>query len=497
MKQALAVLLTLLAISAGLPAALLAQTGDTAAPVKKPVTLPWRTATGNGAAGPAGLSPQAMLKLVGIDEHEFAHLHDGRTIAGDEDSTLAKILYRLPRYDPPQWERWCTQPPAWSALRSAPAQHRGDCFLIRGRATHVERIALTPEQAARFEFSHYYRVTVVADEQTEPVVIFTRQIPALWQDATTLNEPVRVQAMFLKLGEAVDGSQPYYFAAARLAWYPDQVNPALGVTPDLVWLAARGMDIALWDTVRERSGLTVSAEEGECFYQLLETLRQVTPDQTPPMPTQPFNLVGMLQKPQALLGQAYAGLGVARRIQKVKVPERYRQRLGLDHYYEIDLFIPLDKQQIRLAKDQTDANAPTFTDGFPTTLCVARLPTDLSEGTNIKEAIRFEGIFFKQWAYSSDFLKQFDKNIKQPAPLLIGLEPQLVKSEPPFDTSFVGPGALMVVIVLAIAVLWIATWMMSRGDLRYQQRVLKRITSRGPGNSEEIAGSDNPSLPGG
>jgi hypothetical protein len=94
----------------------------------------------------------------------------------------------------------------------------------------------------------------------------------------------------------------------------------------------------------------------------------------------PFDLPALLTTPDKLLGHGYDVTGNARRVQKVSVPEQYRQRLGLDHYYEIDLLIPLDKQAIRLTPAKGKKGMPTYTDGFPATLCVASIPENLDVG---------------------------------------------------------------------------------------------------------------------
>ena len=107
----------------------------------------------------------------------------------------------------------------------------------------------------------------------------------------------------------------------------------------MIWCGwqAHGFDVALFDEVRDKNGAPLTATESECFYQLLLTMKKTSAADIKALKAHSFDLAGMLQLPEKLHGQAYHCLGTARRIQKVNVPEAFQKRLGITHYYEIDL----------------------------------------------------------------------------------------------------------------------------------------------------------------
>lgn len=440
--------------------------------------LPWQKSRAKGAAPvKSDLSPREMLALLGVDDsHWDFMLQDGRPVADEELETLTRLLFRMPRFDPPQWDAWCKEEANLAALAADADAERAKPYIVRGRAQQVEKVELLPSLIPLYQFKSYYRVTIATEDAQHPVVVFSRTIPALWKDAKTLDEPVRIQGLFMKAGETADEKTPLYFVTARLAWYPDKVNEALKVTKDLVWLAQRGMDITLWDEVRKNNGAAISAEESECFYQLLAKLKKATPEQLKELTTADFDLAAMLQRPDELLGQAFTCTGTARRVQKVAVPEQFRQRLGLDHYYEIDLFFPLDKQAIRLTPAPGEKEAPTFTDGFPTTFCVAQIPENLDQGENVYQQVRLKGIFFKLWAYQSDYIESFNPNLRQPSPLLMGLEPRVLPGAQAAAWSEWTPTLVMFAIITGALVIWFTSWRATRGDKQFERKVLRKYT---------------------
>lgn len=439
-------------------------------------TLPWQGQGAKLEGKPGQLSPREMLSKLGVDNSHWDLLIDGRPLASEESETQTKLLFRMPRFDPPQWDRWASTPAPLEALVTDPKAHRANAYIVRGRAKKVERIELLKDLIPLYQFKHFYRVTMAAEGFPHPIVIETRAIPTLWKEATDIDEPVSAQAIFLKAGETVDDQTPLYFVGARLAWYPDKENPTLGVDADLVWLAQRGMDIALWDDVRQNNGAGIRPEEGECFYHLLARLASATSADLKQLDASPFDLPTMLQRPDELLGQAFTFTGTARRVQKVMVPESYRERLKLDHYYEINAFVPLDNQVIRLATEKGAKEAPTFVDGFPVTINVVRLPPELEPGRNVHYPIRLKGVFFKLWAYQSEFVKSHSKNQRQPSPLLFAASTQLLPAETgpswgPWMTTI-----LMFAIIGSVLVVWALSWSALRGDKKFERQVLRKYT---------------------
>lgn len=438
--------------------------------------LPWQRGKTVAGGKPQELSAQEMLILLGIDESHWEQLYDGRPLGSEESETLTKLLFRMPRFDPPQWYRWAKTELNVDEVLKAPQEFRGQGMIVRGRARQVEALELLPELVPLYEFRKYYRVTVALEGSPHPVVIMTRAIPQLWKDTAELDEPVIVRGLFLKAGEPDGDKTPLYFVAPRLGWLPDKVNPELGVHETFVWLAQRGMDIALWDDVRANNGAAIGGTEAECFYHLLATLKAASPEDLAKVKAAPFDLPLMLTDPDPLLGRPYHCTGIARRVQKVTVSEAFRERLGIDHYYEIDMFLPLDNQAIRLAPAKGQEDVPTFTDGFPVTFNVTHLPEGVAEGDNVYYSLRLDGIFFKLWAYQSEYIKQFNKNLRQPSPLLMGTQVKLMPKDQAAAGEGWGSATLMMAVVGGVLVIWFAAWRTMRGDKRFERKVLRRYT---------------------
>lgn len=297
-----------------------AQEAEPPAPaIKADGPLPWQKEKGEKGQPAKEVPPREMLRLRGMDDSVFEALFDGRDLIEDENETLNRLMFNLPRFEPEFWDKWCQKEVPWAELIAKPAEHRLQCFVLAGRAKQVERITILKDLVPLYEFTHYYRVTLEVAGHAGPIVVCTRQIPHLWKEATQLDERVAIQAMFLKSGEAKDDQTPLYFGAARVAWYPDKPNPAFGITADQVWLADHGMDIALWDEVRPTNGEKILASESECFYQLLHVLKDATPAQFKTLPAQAFDLGAMLSTPEKLHGQAYHFLGTVRQIGRAHV----------------------------------------------------------------------------------------------------------------------------------------------------------------------------------
>ncbi len=92
-------------------------------------------------------------------------------------------------------------------------------------------------------------------------------------------------------------------------------------------------------------------------------------------------------------------MGTARRALRIEVTDPdVRQRFGIDHYYELHVFLPL-QQPLRLI-DATDGKTHTY-GSFPCTICLRQLPPEVPEGVEIRHLVRVTGWFMKLWSYRS------------------------------------------------------------------------------------------------
>jgi hypothetical protein len=401
-----------------------------------------------------------------------------------ENELLYKILFRIPRFLLEDIERWQQYEADWSEVASNLDQTRGKMYLIKGRATRVEKIELIPELARLYEFRRYYRVTVEHGEKpARQSIIFTRNIPSTWPVGQKLNERVHVSGLLLKRGEApaeqADSPAPLIFAAQRIAWFPAQVEPELGVSADRQLLASLGMDISLFDEITQRTG--VSSSEREAFYQMLAAIRHapygdIGTDGNKQAKRPISEIDPLFQSPEQQVGELMTFVGTARRISKVECDPDIRRRLGLSHYYQVDVFIPLDNSQIRLGRKEDTAageEAPIFTNSFPFTLCVAKLPQGMKETQEMNEQIRFTAFFYKLWTYKTVYMNQFGSEKKQIGPMLIGkqfelVEPKVWPLRPYLGTIF---GVLFLV---ALVGMWYGLWRNFQADEEFQRTTLSR-----------------------
>ena len=409
--------------------------------------------------GPARLSAAQMLEKFGVDASQQSSFFDGQALGPSEEDVIAKILYNLPRLGRASLFAWRQTSAPASALLSAPADHRFGVFRLRGRAIRATRHALLPEQAELYDFPIYFRVEVELTDAPNRAVLIARHVPAVWPLGEPLAEPIEADALFLKAGDPADNPPLLYFAAERVSWLPEKINPALGVSAADVALAGAGFDIGLWDQVRQSQDHSLTAADREPFYQLLAAL---TKEQSAPAPTHEtasLDVIKLLAKPTEYQGGLFPLSGVARRITRIAVNDPdVRTRFGIDHYFEIDLFLPLQGPSLRLSKPGKPAEGPRFENEFPATLLVRELPAELVESENVHQAITADAVFFKVWAYRSSYTAQFGQ--LQPSPLFIAHRPQLVVVEPA-NNWLTGTFAL-IALGLTLAVAFVTLWSQTR-----------------------------------
>ena len=389
-------------------------------------------------------SAAELLVFFDIDDSMLRQFIDHRPLHEDESEALAHILFALPKLPPEEVVRWIKPQPDWQGLIEAPQDHRTEMFHLTGRVKRVEKVKLIPEVAERYEFGHYYLADVKLGADELSVVVCTRQIPQAWKLDAAIDETVGFDGMFLKLGD-----QPI-FAAKRLAWHPNKHDAAAGIGADQVFLGDLEMDVGLWDNVVDRSGL--GGGDREAFYQLLAAMGRTKPANLAEKSTTQFDFADLLRTPEKFHGRLLTIEGTARRAAKIIVSdEDIRQRFGIDHYYEVYVFVQLEKKIVfKKGDEQLEFNA------FPVACCVRQLPPGMDEGDNIRQNVRVSGAFLKLWLYESPQMTQFDPRQMQPSPMLIGLEPELIPNSSP-PNEYLGPiiGTLFVLSLLGV---WMFVW---------------------------------------
>jgi hypothetical protein len=217
------------------------------------------------------------------------------------------------------------------------------------------------------------------------------------------------------------------FLADRIAWYPDRVEPDRSITASHVWLSQLGMDVGLFDEVRQTNRQGLGGRDRECFYQLLSRLGRWDTAMAVQRAQGPADLARLLTEPEVHQGQMLTVEGVARRVQRVAVDDpEIRHRFGFDHFYQIEVFVSLDKLEVVLGREGPSSEGPVFRNSYPVTCCTLALPQGLPAEDDVHVPVQVAGVFLKLWAYQSEFVSAVNKGERQPGPLLIAATPQVV-----------------------------------------------------------------------
>jgi len=467
-------------------------------PLSGRTRLPWtRTTPDEMKTGPI-TNPRQWFERCGVDESHFSMFLDGRALHGDEKETLVSILYRIPDISPERDGRWTQKGVAWKQLSDRPDMHRARLFRVIGRVQGIERVELIPEQVSRFLYDHYWRIQFELDDGPYPIVVCARIIPNEWKKVFRAGEPIDERAsftgLFLKTGDESGDAPELVFATTRVAWHPDRVDEKLGVSKDDVLLGDLGMDKGLFADAVDRRELL--KQDRECFYQLLAATGKADREQLDRRGDTEYDPHAMLVDPDSHRGRLFAVTGVVRRITKLQVDDPdIRERFGIDHYYELNLFVPLEVP-IQITGEEGEP-PKTFANHYPIVACVRRLPEGMPEGDDVHEEIRVAGFYLKVYGYQTPYMSEENRNRLQYSPMLVALEPEWIATEPESNPYFqVLVGGLF---VLALGGIWLGLWRYSRGDREFERTALSRQFEVEKGQSLNDMGleaSDGPDFSG-
>ena len=462
--------------------------------------LPWKKSNGGGSSvAPSITGPRDLLARFDINDEALAKLVDGAPLTGEEQQLLLRILYRLPLLTPESLARWSHTDLSDEQIAEDPAKYRAELFAIDGRVASVARVDLPADSAAALDFPHYWRVTMKVAAVANPLVVFARRIPQAWQKAEALNEPGQLHALFLKTSSSDGEKEPQLmFAADRIVWHPEQANQALGISADHVYLAKLGLDLGQLDNVVDRTAKeAITSRERECFYQLLAAvghadLQRLAGEQND------FDLVALLERPQTQRGRIIEVTGNARQVMKIAVNDKdIQKRFGIDHYYQVDIFVPL-AVKVRMT-NPNDPKKNVEYERYPVTVCLRRLPPELEEpGTanvyqSINRRVQMPAVYFKIWSVSTERMRQLGADQRQANPMFVASELEVLSNEPGWNPLVsIAVGAAFVV---ALGAVWIAVWRSMRGDEKFESEKLKHRFEVPEGESlddQGIEGRDGP-----
>lgn len=371
--------------------------------------LPWT----RNAGQPAGKRADSIKSLiVNVDASQWNNFFDGQALSINEDETLHRILFRLPRINGYDWHRLARPLGDGHPLAKEPAGQRGQAFRVEGYATRVEKIPVLPEIARRFEFDNYYRVEIEPFGSDYPVVVSARTVPAGWDERETLRERVSCSAVFLKAAADDGGRPPLVFASDRIAWHPEAPSDTPRIEPDHLLLTRHGFDANRLRDLDGRDALPLTSADTECFYQLLAAVARIDVAAMKPL-ARPFALGELLNKPGEQHGRCFHVHGRARRVTKVVLNDpEIKDRFGISHYYQLDVMVPLGDSEVRLASAKGDKSGPVFNIAFPVICCVLDVPErlkQLGERGEMNEDMTFDAFNVRLWSYQSPFLDQFER----------------------------------------------------------------------------------------
>ena len=468
-------------------------------------SLPWNQGNISDQQLPFSIAhsttAEQILEISGIGPSELRFLIDLDPVIGKDIDTIGKLLAVFPKVSESDIQR-LTKPTVnvdaavtLDMLVSDVDRHRIKFFTIRGRATSVKRQYIIPEAARLIGFNSFFWVTIKADDSDIPVRIATRKIPIAWfpdswkRPATAIEEsPQAIQTLPFEIDEPilVDGlllkttdenqQLKLIMAASRVKWLPSKVSTEQHVHSSMVLLSQHGFDSGLLDEIRRTNKSALGHNDREAFYQILKIFQpssalnaiQQVHQQTPPPNRE---IVDYFNDTRDLQGQFVTVSGDVRQISRITiVNSKMQQRFGSDHYWQLDLSIPIGKHRIRVKTNDADQDGIIFQNRFPLQVCVNHLPPELQKAMNemrqgmdkrklLREKVTVQGVFFKLWSYQTALTIRDGPEREQLSPLIIASTSRM-HEKPIIDQSDRG---IYVAIAFIVAMLCITVFLVRVG----------------------------------
>lgn len=376
------------------------------------------------------MSAREFFELIDFGDSYLQMFLDGQPLEDGEQEAVIRALTRIRRLQPHRITRWLELETPWEDLEANPQGRRLEIFLLTGTVEAVREMTVPKEAVESVGLATYYEVDAMLDTPTGTTLgtIVVEDIPHPWK--VTLNPvknitgaPISCAGVFLKPFKADDDRQGFVFSTPKISWHPKEPNLDLGVTADQVRLAEQGMDIGELSHIKDR--VKFEGLEREPFYQMMATVKRIPlneqtagQDQTVSQYlTEPKE--GLMVAPDRYRARFMRLTGLCRRITKIEVDdEDIQQRLGIDHYYELAIFVPI-ANPIVSQRAGDESTRKQFTNDYPVLVCVPELPPGLSVGKDLHQSVAVTGPFFKLWAYRSPFMSQEDFTRRQISPLFI------------------------------------------------------------------------------
>lgn len=362
----------------------------------------------------------------------------------------------------------------------------GDSLFLRGRAVSISSTPLPAELAEVLEFDTVYHTQVLVDEpesRTQDATgtatrihVLSSSVPRAWlasNQSDGLNQ--QTSALGVVVLPASEDRVPI-IAASSLAWLPtDQADSPSA--EDWALLARHGFDLSLIEAIRERSGKPLVADDQVAFYELLRAADQIGREAVPAPPR--VDAGKLLREASQTIGRRIQLPCQSIRITRVGIDRaELRERLGSDHYWQIDALGDLGNLTIRIDSGIQGAEPAVFENRFPISIVALRLPAffepfvSAGDGTAavrsdvalVSRQLLIDGFFYRLWAYENDRMGRLG-NARQIGPLIMASN--IADREPlPGDLAGVDRigyfAAFAAVLMLVVTCVWL--YRASRAD---------------------------------
>lgn len=446
------------------------------------------------------LAQESLAEISGFEPSEILSIEDGEELK-PTDRNLIRMLYRAAKTSDQSFAKYAELSHG-STLEQIDSDERGrrlNVFRLSGRAKSVKVVfkADADDAGAKPSEIHPFCLLTIEDHSGGRLLVAVPvkrtssggvrvNVPRNWLKQKALDELVEFDGYFLakfaasKLAETSDNELVPLFVANKIKWFPDHPNVELAIHSDHVLLARHQVNLTQRDIAAKNNNRQMQADEGDYFYQLLRATNQIERSE---IVESAIDFHSLLQSPGESLARSVELAGRVRRVTKAQVTNPQQQKLiDADHYYVIDLLIPLSdtKVVVNTKKTKPDGtgdeveNGPSiaYDNRFPVTVCVAKLPC--AEDELEKQNVIVNGFFFRLWNYPSAFVDErtSDSGAGQVCPLVVGLAPVIVDNNVDAGRAFLA----QILLGLAGAVLLfalLAVWYLKRSDQKVGSAVKK------------------------
>ena len=219
----------------------------------------------------------------------------------------------------------------------------------RGTAVRVRAHRLPPETAANWDFDQLYEFEFETHDGKE-LRILSANCPNSWRRGLQAKQPASVSG--LRLG-TLDG-RPLW-VAKRVEWYPQLVDRQLGLNQGQLELAAAGMDIGLFDQLRRSNRKAIEPGDADPLFQLMLATNRLQGNGNRGTDADLENWLPAISDSLNHLGERFYLEGKLTAVSQVAIDSSYyRKKLGIDHYYQLSVMVPLGDNEIRIVNSQQD-----------------------------------------------------------------------------------------------------------------------------------------------